>query len=99
MLRVFMVKLSSRGLELKKAKIHQPRGDVNIGSRGVTDRLIDEVRRRLKTQKCLKIKVFRSARGFVGDDDVEGIAKAVNAVVIDKRGFTYVLIDRRYVIG
>jgi len=98
MLRVFMVKLGSRGLELKKIKIHQSRGDVNIGSRGVTDSLIDEVKRRLKTQKCLKIKVFKSARGFVGDDDVEEIAKAVNAVIIDKRGFTYVLIDKKYVI-
>lgn len=94
-----MVRLNSKGLELKKLKVHQSRGDINIGRRGVTDNLISEVKKHLKTQKCLKIKVLKNAREFISDEDVQNIAKAVNAAIIDRRGFTYILIDKKYVVS
>ncbi|MEM2195263.1 MAG: YhbY family RNA-binding protein [Candidatus Methanomethylicia archaeon] len=94
-----MVRLNSKGLELKKLKIHQSRGDINIGRRGVTDNLISEVKKHLKTHKCLKIKVLKSAREFISDDDIQNIAKAVSAAIIDRRGFTYILIDKKYIVS
>ena len=94
-----MVRLNSKGLELRKIKIHQSRGDINIGRNGVTDNLISEVKKHLKTQKCLKIRVSRSAREFISDDDIQSIANNVNAAVIDRRGFTYILIDRKYIVS
>lgn len=94
-----MVKLSRKGLELKKLKVHQSRGDVNIGKSGITSKLINEVKKHLKSEECVKIKVLKSARGFISGNDVQKIAETIGAIVADRRGFTYIIIDRKYVVS
>ncbi len=71
---------------IRKARASHPA--IRIGKNGVTDGLINEVKRRLKQDCVVKVKVAT-------EDNVEEVAKniaeMVGAKLIETRGFTFIL--------
>lgn len=90
-----MVKLEGLAEELRKECTRRHRADVNIGRNGIHTNLVNEVKRVLEAQGIAKLRVLRNARNIVSDDDVASLAKAVDAIVADSRGYTYILIARK----
>ncbi|BFH72530.1 YhbY family RNA-binding protein [Sulfurisphaera javensis] len=72
---------------IKKAKANH--ADVRIGKKGVTDEVINEIKKRLKSHKVVKVKI-----GIDVDDRREfarKIAELAEAKLIEVRGFTFIL--------
>ncbi len=61
-----------------------------IGRRGITDTLIEEIRRQVRDRKVVKIKWLSTA-----DVDPAGIAEATGTELVAIRGHTLVLRERR----
>jgi len=72
---------------IKRAKTSH--ADVRIGKRGVNDEIINEINRRLKDHKVIKVKIG------IDVDDRESFAKEIatmtRAKLIEVRGFTFIL--------
>ena len=72
---------------IKRAKTSH--ADVRIGKRGVNDEIINEINRRLKDHKVIKVKIG------IDVDDRESFAKEIAAItrakLIEVRGFTFIL--------
>lgn len=84
-------------MDLRRAKAEAVHGraDVIIGKRGLTDAVVQEIKRRLKKKKVLKVKLLRSAVEVMGMDRrriASEVAKAVGARLIDVRGRTFILL-------
>ncbi len=61
-----------------------------VGKRGVTSVMIDEIRRQLKDRKVIKVRWLRNT-----EVDPEEIAASTGAVLMEVRGRTIVLAERR----
>lgn len=61
---------------------------VRVGKNGVTDDLIQEIRRRLKSHKFVKVSIPRveDRQGYA-----ENLAELVGAELVEVRGFTLIL--------
>lgn len=80
--------------ELVKEKIRTHRADVNIGKKGIYEGLINEIKRRLKQQQVVKVRILRSARKVFNSDRHEiakRVAELTNSQLISVRGFTFIL--------
>ena len=67
---------------------------VRIGKTGITEGLIEEIKRNLEKHKIVKIKLLKSYRETIEKSRQEladMIAKLVNAKVIEIRGYTLTL--------
>lgn len=74
-----------------QSAIHDLDVTVRVGKGGIGS-VIDEVDEQLRHHDLVKIKLLRSARGSNEPDDVFGeLADAVDAEVVDVRGFTGVI--------
>jgi len=76
--------------------IQQLPADVRIGKKGVSQGIIEEVKRRIKEKGFVKVKILKNAPEieFIDRRDLaELVAKKAEAVLIDVRGRTFVLID------
>jgi len=80
--------------ELKKLKVAQHRADVNIGKNGLHPGVVEEIRRRLEIEKVIKIRILKNARNKVSEEDIEELARRLNAIIVDSRGYTFVLAKR-----
>lgn len=63
--------------------------EVRIGKKGITEEIINEIKKRLKNHKVVKIKI-----GIEVDDRKEfakKIAELTEAKLIEVRGFTFIL--------
>lgn len=62
---------------------------VNVGKSGVTDAVIEEIKKQLKDKKLVKVRILRSADAA---EDLKGtgkqLAQACGAELIDVRGRT-----------
>jgi len=70
---------------------------VHIGKRGITDEVIIEIKRRLKKQKVLKIRILPSCVKVLNLDRREIaqiVAKRCNAYLAGVRGYTFVIYKR-----
>ncbi|MCK8518963.1 YhbY family RNA-binding protein [Methanoculleus sp. 7T] len=61
-----------------------------VGKRGITNVMIDEIRRQLKDRKIVKVRWLRNT-----EIDPEEIAASAGAVLLEVRGRTLVLAERR----
>ncbi len=76
--------------------IQQLPADVRIGKNGISEGLINEIKRRLKTQGYVKVKILRNAPEieFMNRKDIAKIvAEKCGGKLIDVRGKTFVLIS------
>lgn len=67
---------------------------VRIGKKGITEGLVEEIKRNLEKHKIVKIKLLKSYRETIEKSRQEladMIAKLVNAKVIEIRGYTLTL--------
>lgn len=61
-----------------------------VGKRGITNVMIDEIRRQLKDRKIVKVRWLRNT-----EVDPEEVAASAGAVLLEVRGRTLVLAERR----
>jgi RNA-binding protein len=76
---------------IKKAKASH--ADMRIGKKGVTEGLLNEIRRRLKEHKVVKVKIgveVEDRRKFA-----EEIAMRVDAKLIEVRGYTFIIAKKK----
>ncbi|MFP3164606.1 YhbY family RNA-binding protein [Acidianus ambivalens] len=73
--------------KIKKAKAEHP--TIRIGKNGLTEGLINEIKRQLKDNEVVKIRIG------IKDQDRREIAKKVaeltNAKLVEVRGYTFIL--------
>ncbi|MUM65332.1 RNA-binding protein [Acidianus infernus] len=73
--------------KIKKAKAEHP--TIRIGKNGITEGLINEIKRQLKDHEVVKIRIG------IKDQDRREIAKKVaeltNAKLVEVRGYTFIL--------
>ncbi|QGA53394.1 RNA-binding protein [Sulfolobus sp. E5-1-F] len=71
-------------------KIRAERADIRIGKYGVTEGMINEIKRRLNEHKVIKVKI-----GIKEIDDrkefAKRVAEMVGAKLIEVRGYTFIL--------
>ncbi len=88
--------------DMRKMKIKQLRGRakllepaLRIGKNGLTDNVIQEIKKRLDKEKLIKIKMFGS---FLEKKDKKELAKEIaqktNSILIDRVGFVVVLLKK-----
>ena len=88
-----MQKKSRKIKEDIQGKVH-----VNIGKQGITENVIREIKRRLKDEEAIKVRVLRSFKKISGrevEDIAEEVAKKVDAEVVDVRGNVFVIVKLR----
>ncbi|MDI9619676.1 MAG: YhbY family RNA-binding protein [Candidatus Nezhaarchaeota archaeon] len=85
--------------KLKVKRRMTGRVDVNVGKRGLTTSVLEEIDRRLNDSELVKVRVLRAALTSEGVDDCEEI---VNCLVgklkpdaVEVRGHTVVLYRKR----
>jgi RNA-binding protein YhbY len=76
-------------------RVIQGKPHVIIGKLGITDTVISEIKRRLKSEGVIKIRVLRTflkASGQKTEDVANEVAKSIRSVAIaDVRGNTFVI--------
>jgi RNA-binding protein len=79
---------------MDKEKLHQMSADVIIGKRGLEESVVNEIKRRLKKKKYVKVKMLRTTL-IAEDADRKTIAKKLaslaDAELIGVKGRTVVL--------
>ncbi|SFM44397.1 YhbY family RNA-binding protein [Methanolobus profundi] len=84
---------------MDKEKIYQLRGEatklkpiINIGKNGVTDPVLEEIKKQVKANRLIKVKMLKtSAEGEDIKTSAEKLAEATKTTLIDVRGSTVVL--------
>ncbi len=83
--------------ELVKKAWHE-RATINIGKRGITEEVLEEIRRQLKKHKVVKVKILRNCplrRNYERKEIPYIIASKVNAKVMGVRGYVFILARMR----
>ena len=77
-----LYKLRSEAVKLKPI--------IHIGKNGITDAAVDELKKQIKANRLVKVKVLKSA-GVDNKTLAQQLADATKATLIDVRGNTVVL--------
>ncbi|WP_321429327.1 YhbY family RNA-binding protein [uncultured Methanolobus sp.] len=65
---------------------------INVGKNGITDSVVEEIKKQVKANRLVKIKMLRtSAEGEDIKTSAEKLAEATKTTLIDVRGSTVVL--------
>ncbi|MCE4606475.1 MAG: YhbY family RNA-binding protein [Desulfurococcales archaeon] len=79
---------------MDKEKLHQMGVDMIIGKRGLDKGVVEEVKRRLKRKRYIKVKMLRSTL-IAEDSDRKSVAEELafkaDAELIDVKGRTVIL--------
>ncbi len=72
---------------------HQRVADLRIGKNGITPELLQEVKRRMKERRTLKIKVLRAGLTESGGVHklAQSLVEATDAHLVEVRGHTFVM--------
>ena len=84
---------------MEKDKIYKLRTEatkikpiLNIGKNGITDSVMEEIKKQVKANRLIKIKMLKtSAEGEDIKSSAEKLAEATKTTLIDVRGSTVVL--------
>lgn len=76
--------------ELKKVA-NDLKPQFNLGKNGLTDTFVDTIDKFLEAHGIVKIKVLAAEDKEGVKEVAEELAKALDADIIDKKGFTFVL--------
>jgi len=90
-----MKKELQRNKKLKekiKEKIHS-RADIQLGKKGVNESVVNEIKRRLKNQQVIKIRINRNLikSGIERQEIAQEIEEKTGATIIEIRGNTIIL--------
>jgi len=73
-----------------KAKTMNP--NMNIGKEGLTESVVEEIKRQLRQKKLIKIKMLQNIADKVDKKEIaKQLEEKTGGVLIDNVGFTYVL--------
>ena len=75
---------------MKRESFQDLKPTVWVGKQGVSTLMIDEIRRQLKDRKIVKVRWLRNT-----EVDPEVVAASAGASLLDVRGRTFVLAERR----
>lgn len=75
---------------MRKESFQDLKPTIWVGKRGVTNVMIDEIRRQLKDRKVVKVRWLRNT-----EVDPEEVAASAGAILVEVRGRTLVLTERR----
>lgn len=64
---------------------------VQIGKKGMTEEVIEEIKAQLKKRKIIKIRFLKNADRENFKEKVESIAKKVGAEIVEIKGYTFIL--------
>ncbi|MEM0174257.1 MAG: YhbY family RNA-binding protein [Sulfolobaceae archaeon] len=81
--------MSSEDIRMKVKKAKARHADVRIGKKGLTDGVINEIKRRLEYSKVIKVRIglkVEDRRKFA-----EEVAEKTNSKLIEVRGYTFIL--------
>lgn len=82
--------------EKKVVKVLSEPAKVRIGKSGLSEGVIEEIRRILEKDGIVKVKVLRTALREARVDDIAArVATELNAELIDVRGHTFTLKRRK----
>jgi len=76
-------------------EVRHSSADVRIGKAGVSERVVNEVKRRLKEKGVIKVKMLKSALKVEGRNRFEiakEVAEKVGAKLVEVRGRTFILL-------
>ena len=89
-----MVRALDRRLRRLRDRVQQEPADVIIGKNGVSEGVVEEIRRRLEDKGVVKVKALRTAVKVTGLDRrslARHVAERLGALLLDVRGRTFVL--------
>jgi RNA-binding protein len=72
---------------------HQRVADLRIGKKGITPELLQEVKRRIKEHRTLKVKILRAALTTENGVDqlAQSLVESADAHLVEVRGHTFVM--------
>lgn len=88
---------SSSLKKLVKEKKASSKCDVNIGKKGVTRGVIEEIKKRLERKKVIKVRILKSALVATGLDRrslARLVAEKTGASLAEVRGRTFILVKQ-----
>ncbi|MGC9009644.1 MAG: YhbY family RNA-binding protein [Sulfolobales archaeon] len=65
---------------------------VRVGRKGITEGLINEIKRQLNQRGHIKLKILKNIRPYIRDEDVEKLANSAGGRVVSKRGYVYLIV-------
>lgn len=75
---------------MKRESFQDLKPTVWVGKRGINSVMIDEIRRQLESRKIVKVRWLRNT-----EVDPEDVAASAGAVLVEVKGRTFVLAERR----
>ncbi len=76
-------------------EVRHSSADVRIGKAGVSERVLEEIKRRLKDKGVIKVKILKSALKVEDKDRFEiakEVAEKLDAKLVEVRGRTFILL-------
>jgi len=83
-------------------EVWQSRACVNIGKSGLTEGVISELRRRLKEERMIKVRVLKNCpllAEFSRREVAAYVARAVDAELVSVRGYAFILRSKEFKRG
>ncbi len=76
------------------SEVIHSRADINIGKNGLSENVVNEIKKRLKKKGIIKVRVLKSAREILGisrKDVARLVAEKTGAELVEVRGYTFIL--------
>ena len=90
--------MPARTMKDAKRVGHDLRPTIHVGKDGITDTLIEEIKKQIKGRKVVKIRLLPSVeedRKVIANE----LAERSSSVLVDVIGHTVLLCDKRYLEG
>lgn len=81
-------KLTKESLKEFRSRSKNLKPTVRIGKRGMTEEIIEEIKKQLKKNRIIKVKLLKSFEERTGSSFARAIEKKTNSVMINRTGFT-----------